>query len=123
MAFGLLPDTLFIALLTSTILAGLRRSSGLTFQTQQLLSNPTGVKVFSVYLSAGEWVCIFVFALPPPYYTFPCLSYSLYFTSRVLGSYPLLTPPPPQEKRIEAACCCCCCVRGLTCVLRVIQGL
>ncbi|KAJ4420450.1 hypothetical protein N0V82_004327 [Gnomoniopsis sp. IMI 355080] len=56
MAFGIIPDTLFIALLTSTILAGVRRSSGLTFQTQQLVTNPTGVKVFSVYLSAGEWV-------------------------------------------------------------------
>lgn len=56
MAFGFIPDTLFIALLTSTILAGVRRSSGLTFQTEQLVTNPTGVKVFSVYLSVGEWV-------------------------------------------------------------------
>lgn len=59
MAFGLLPDTLFIALLTSTILAGVRRSSGLTFQTEQLVTNPTGVKVFSIYLSVGEWVSHF----------------------------------------------------------------
>lgn len=59
MAFGLLPDTLFIALLTSTILAGVRRSSGLTFQTEQLVTNPTGVKVFSVYLSVGEWVRLY----------------------------------------------------------------
>lgn len=56
MAFGLLPDTLFLALLTSTILAGVRRSTGLTFQTQQVVVNPTGAKVFSVYLGAGEWV-------------------------------------------------------------------
>ncbi|CAN8095259.1 unnamed protein product [Discula destructiva] len=56
MAFGLIPDTLFLALLTSTILAGVRRSTGLTFQTQQLVTNPTGAKVFTVYLGAGEWV-------------------------------------------------------------------
>lgn len=56
MAFGLLPDTLFLAVLTSTILAGVRRSTGLTFQTQQLVANPTGAKVFSVYLTSGEWV-------------------------------------------------------------------
>lgn len=55
MAFGFIPDTLFLAVLTSTILAGLRRSTGLTFQTQQLIANPTGAKVFSVYLGAGEW--------------------------------------------------------------------
>lgn len=52
---GFIPDTLFLAVLTSTILAGLRRSTGLTFQTQQLIANPTGAKVFSVYLGAGEW--------------------------------------------------------------------
>lgn len=55
MPFGLIPDTLFLALLTSTILAGLRRSTGLTFQTSQLITNPTGAKVFSIYLGAGEW--------------------------------------------------------------------
>lgn len=53
---GFIPDTLFLAILTSTILAGLRRSSGLTFQTKQLITNPTGAKVFEVYLGAGEWV-------------------------------------------------------------------
>lgn len=56
MAFGFIPDTLFLAVLTSTILAGLRRSTGLTFQTHQLITNATGVKVFSVYLGAGEWL-------------------------------------------------------------------
>lgn len=56
MAFGILPDALFLALLTSTILAGVRRSTGLTFQVQQLVTNPTGTKVLSVYLGAGEWV-------------------------------------------------------------------
>lgn len=55
MAFGIIPDTLFLALLTSAILAGVRRSTGLTFQTQQLVASPTGAKVFSVYLGAGEW--------------------------------------------------------------------
>lgn len=56
MAFGIIPDTIFLAVLTSTILAGLRRSTGLTFQTAQLVANPTGAKVFSVYLASGEWV-------------------------------------------------------------------
>lgn len=56
MAFGLIPDALFLALLTSTILAGVRRSTGLAFQTQVLVTNPTGAKVFGVYLGAGEWV-------------------------------------------------------------------
>ncbi|KAF3760298.1 hypothetical protein M406DRAFT_244287, partial [Cryphonectria parasitica EP155] len=46
----------FLAVLTSTILAGLRRSTGLTFQTQQLIANPTGAKVFSFYLGSGEWL-------------------------------------------------------------------
>lgn len=55
MAFGIIPDTLFLALLTSTILAGVRRSTGLTFQTQHLIANATGAKVFNVYLGAGEW--------------------------------------------------------------------
>ncbi|PSS02420.1 hypothetical protein BD289DRAFT_421914 [Coniella lustricola] len=55
MPFGFIPDTLFLALLTSTILAGLRRSTGLTFQTTQLIANPTGGKIFSIYLGAGEW--------------------------------------------------------------------
>lgn len=53
---GFIPDTLFLALLTSTILAGLRRSTGLTFQTTQVVANPTGAKAFGVYLGAGEWV-------------------------------------------------------------------
>lgn len=56
MPFGFIPDTLFLAVLTSTILAGVRRSTGLTFQTSALIANPTGAKVFSVYLGAGEWL-------------------------------------------------------------------
>lgn len=56
MAFGLIPDTLCLALLTSTILAGVRRATGLTFQTAQIVTNPTGAKALTVYLGAGEWV-------------------------------------------------------------------
>lgn len=56
MTFGIIPDTLFLALLTSTILAGVRRSTGLTFQTKALVANATGAKAINVYLGAGEWV-------------------------------------------------------------------
>lgn len=55
--FGFLPDTLFLALLTSTLLAGLRRATGLTLQAQQLVpaNNAVGAQVLGWYLSGGEW--------------------------------------------------------------------
>lgn len=53
---GFIPDTILLALLTSTILAGLRRSTGLTFQTRQLITNAEAAKVFGFYLRTGEWV-------------------------------------------------------------------
>lgn len=58
MAFGLIPDALLLALLTSTILAGVRRSTGLTFQTAKLVgpNSPTAARAFSTYLGAGEWL-------------------------------------------------------------------
>lgn len=51
---GLIPNLLFVVVITSTILAGLRRGTGLTFQTQQI-QNATGSKLMSVYLAVGEW--------------------------------------------------------------------
>lgn len=55
--FGFLPDTLFLALLTSTLLAGLRRATGLTLQAQQLVpaNNAAGAQFVGLYLSGGEW--------------------------------------------------------------------
>jgi hypothetical protein len=51
---GLIPNTLFLVVITSTLLAGLRRGSGLTFQTNQI-QNATGAKAVSIYLAIGEW--------------------------------------------------------------------
>ena len=51
---GLIPNLLFVVVITSTILAGLRRGTGLTFQVQQI-QNATGSKFMSVYLAVGEW--------------------------------------------------------------------
>ncbi|KAG8156955.1 hypothetical protein KVR01_013177 [Diaporthe batatas] len=51
---GLIPNTLFLVVITSTLIAGLRRGSGLTFQTTQI-QNATGAKVASIYLAVGEW--------------------------------------------------------------------
>lgn len=51
---GMIPNALFLVVITSTILAGLRRGTGLTFQTKQI-QNATGSKCMAVYLAIGEW--------------------------------------------------------------------
>lgn len=51
---GLIPNFLFLVVITSTLFAGLRRGTGLTFQSQKI-QNATGAKAMSVYLAVGEW--------------------------------------------------------------------
>lgn len=51
---GLIPNFLFLVVITSTLFAGLRRGTGLTFQSQKI-QNATGSKAMSVYLAVGEW--------------------------------------------------------------------
>lgn len=51
---GLIPNFLFLVVITSTLFAGLRRGTGMTFQSQKI-QNATGSKLMSVYLAVGEW--------------------------------------------------------------------
>ncbi|KUI73542.1 hypothetical protein VM1G_09108 [Cytospora mali] len=51
---GMIPNFLFLVVITSTIFAGLRRGTGLAFQTQKI-QNATGSKLMGVYLAIGEW--------------------------------------------------------------------
>ncbi|ROW13864.1 hypothetical protein VPNG_03659 [Cytospora leucostoma] len=51
---GLIPNALFLVVITSTIFAGLRRGTGLTFQSKKI-QNATGSKAMSIYLAVGEW--------------------------------------------------------------------
>lgn len=55
MVLGLLPDTALLAVLASTILAGLRRSTGQTFQAKALGDNAIGRQVAGLWLGIGEW--------------------------------------------------------------------
>ncbi|KAK8117161.1 uncharacterized protein PG998_005442 [Apiospora kogelbergensis] len=52
---GFLPDLALLAVLSSTVLAGVRRATGQTLQTQQLVSNALGAQALNVYLGVGEW--------------------------------------------------------------------
>lgn len=54
MVLGFIPDTLGLAFLVSTILAGLRRSTGQTFKTG-MIRNAIGAQVMGIYLGLGEW--------------------------------------------------------------------
>ncbi|KAK6850663.1 hypothetical protein PG990_008431 [Apiospora arundinis] len=52
---GFLPDLALLAVLSSTVLAGVRRATGQTLQTQKLVSNALGAQAMNVYLGVGEW--------------------------------------------------------------------
>ncbi|KAK3995240.1 hypothetical protein QBC44DRAFT_320721 [Cladorrhinum sp. PSN332] len=54
---GRLTHYAFDAVLISTLLAGMRRSTGLTFKTERLGDEKEGVTSYvKKYLSVGEWV-------------------------------------------------------------------
>ncbi|KAK8070049.1 hypothetical protein PG994_006665 [Apiospora phragmitis] len=52
---GFLPDLALLAFLSSTVLAGVRRTTGQTLQTRQLVTNALGAQALSFYLGVGEW--------------------------------------------------------------------
>lgn len=52
---GFLPDLALLAVLSSTVLAGVRRTTGQTLQTQKLVANALGAQALSFYLGVGEW--------------------------------------------------------------------
>ncbi|KFY14482.1 hypothetical protein V492_02590 [Pseudogymnoascus sp. VKM F-4246] len=56
--FGRLTHYAFDAVLISTILAGMKRSTGLTpsFQTEKITDNKDVKKWIDSYLDVGEWV-------------------------------------------------------------------
>jgi len=58
MVLGRLTHYAFDAVLISTILAGMKRSTGLTpsFRTESITENKDVKKWFDSYLNVGEWV-------------------------------------------------------------------
>ncbi|KAK7992428.1 hypothetical protein PG984_007620 [Apiospora sp. TS-2023a] len=52
---GFLPDLALLAVLSSTVLAGVRRTTGQTLQTQKLVTNALGVQALGFYLGVGEF--------------------------------------------------------------------
>ncbi|OBT98551.2 hypothetical protein VE01_03634 [Pseudogymnoascus verrucosus] len=58
MVFGRLTHYAFDAVLISTILAGMKRSTGLTpsFNTDKITDNKDVKKWIDTYLDVGEWV-------------------------------------------------------------------